>query len=78
MHDDSSVTKSDDEINQLELKKQKTHEEDRFTEDKNYCMVCNGYYPYSKGEWYHCVICDDSAHESCGIDSAKNSICMNY
>lgn len=77
LHDDSSVTSSDDEINLLELRKQKTnsHKEDRFPEDKNYCIVCNGHYSKSKVEWYQCKICDNWAHESCGIKGAKNLFC---
>lgn len=78
LHDDSSLASSDDEINLLALKKQKidSHKEDRFTEDKKYCIVCNGHYSKSKVKCYQWKICNDWAHESCGIKGVKNFFCQ--
>ncbi|GBP42694.1 hypothetical protein EVAR_21969_1 [Eumeta japonica] len=45
-------TNSDDDINLLEFRKRNIRSE----KDKNYCVVCNENYAYSKEEWYQCKI----------------------
>lgn len=72
VHDDTSVTSSDDDINLSELKKKNISAE----KNENYCVVCKKHYANSKEEWYQCKICGGWAHESCGHKGVINFFCQ--
>lgn len=69
---DTSDSSSDDDINLIELKKKNVNSE----KVKNYCIVCNEDYNFSKEVWYMCKVCEGWANESCGHKGVINFYCQ--